>query len=229
MDNVAPYNLNISLEPHLLDALRDLQAVVPRDLDDTLRQYTNSTPPLTIPYSVLRSLSQWATTTGCETLRSHSPPLNPHAYAMIALLAGTTTSPERNFGTYVPPQDPEEIQAAKSAERKSITALLNGLLSVLGSGFAVWWAADRLGWKNEWRVLLALFTSIVVAVSEAVLYLIWQSRISQSRSKRTKPRHRVKPLERYNNPDGTEAKTKEVPATISTSFEVTDVVLRRRQ
>ncbi|KAG6877144.1 hypothetical protein C0993_009937, partial [Termitomyces sp. T159_Od127] len=214
MSHVAPENLNISLEPHLLDALRDLREVVPHDLDDILRQYTALPPPQTIPYSVLRSLSQWATTTGCETLKSHSPPLNPHAYAMIALLAGTTTSPERNFGTYLAPQNPEEIEAARSAERKSITALLNGLLSVLGSGFAVWWAADRLGWKNEWRVLLALFISIVVAVAEAVLYLIWESRISRSRSKRTKPRRVIKQLERGNNSDSTVAGLEEELATI---------------
>ncbi|KAG5721343.1 hypothetical protein E4T56_gene13000 [Termitomyces sp. T112] len=230
MSNVKPTdNLNISLEPHLVDALRDLRPVVPHDLADTLSQYTASTPPPTIPYSVLRSVSQWASTTGRETLRLRSPPLDPHAYSMVTLLAGTTTSPERNFGTYVPPQDPEEIEAAKSAERKSITSLLNGLLSVLGSGFAVWWAADKLRWKNEWRVLLALFASIVVAVAEAVLYLIWQSRLSNS--KRTKPRHKVRrQLEKNNDFNGTETSSKEKPATISTSIEeVTDAGLRRRQ
>ncbi|KAH0582939.1 hypothetical protein H2248_010838 [Termitomyces sp. 'cryptogamus'] len=177
MSNVKPTdNLNISLEPHLVDALRDLRPVVPHDLADTLSQYTASTPPPTIPYS-----------------------------------------------------DPEEIEAANSAERKSITSLLNGLLSVLGSGFAVWWAADKLRWKNEWRVLLALFASIVVAVAEAVLYLIWQSRLSNS--KRTKPRHKVRrQLEKNNDFNGTETSSKEKPATISTSIEeVTDAGLRRRQ
>ncbi|KAG6891266.1 hypothetical protein C0995_008518 [Termitomyces sp. Mi166 len=231
MSDVKPTdNLNISLEPHLLDTLRGLQAVVPHDLADTLGQYTASAPPLTIPYSVLRSVSRWALTTGRETLRSHSPPLDPHAYSMVALLAGTTTSPERNFGTYVSPQDPEEIEAAKSAERKSITALLNGLLSVLGSGYAVWWAADKLRWKNEWRVLLALFAAIVVAVAEAVLYLVWQSRLSQSRSKRTKPRHKIThQLKRDDDFIGPEASSKEELATITTSVEVTDAGLRRRQ
>ncbi|KAG6910233.1 hypothetical protein DXG01_012368 [Tephrocybe rancida] len=251
MSNEKPTDdLNISLESHLVDSLRYLQAVLSKDLADTLSSYiTSSPPPTTIPYSVLRSVSQWAQTTGREALRLHSPPLDPHAYTMIALLAGTVTSPERNFGTYVPPQDPEELEAAKSAERKSITALLNALLSILGSGFAVWWAADKLRWKNEWvrrtaflthsttdsvlqqRVLLALFAAIVVAVAEAVLYLIWQSRRSQSKSKRTKPRHRVRRVQAKKDEFvGPESSPGEQSVTINTSVEdVADAGLRRRQ
>ncbi|KAG6865708.1 hypothetical protein C0991_012524 [Blastosporella zonata] len=225
--------LCVSLESHLVDSLRPLQAVVPKDIADTLSPYTASSPPPTIPYSVLRAVSQWAQSTGLEILRSNSPPLDPHVYTMIALLAGTTTSPQRNFGTYEPPQDPEEIEAAKSAERRSITALLNALLSVLGSGFAVWWAADKLRWKNEWRVLLALFSAIVVAVAEAVLYLIWQSRRSQSKAKRTKPRHRTRRVQskRDDELSGSEASSGgEKAVIISTSVkEVTDAGLRRRQ
>lgn len=69
---------------------------------------------------------------------------------MIALLAGSTTSPERKFADYVPPKDPEVVQTEKMKERKTITALLNALLSIVGSGLAAWWAADKTGWKNEW-------------------------------------------------------------------------------
>lgn len=69
---------------------------------------------------------------------------------MVSLLAGTATSPERFFGSYIPPRDPAEVQAEKNRERKSITALLNAILSIVGSAFATWWAAEKLGWRNEW-------------------------------------------------------------------------------
>ncbi|KAG6817542.1 hypothetical protein H0H87_007510 [Tephrocybe sp. NHM501043] len=232
MSDIKPTDgLNISLESHLVDSLRPLQAVASKDLADTLSPYTASSPPPTIPYSVLRSVSQWSQTTGLQALRSYTPPLDPHAYTMIALLAGTTTSPEGHFGTYEPPPDPEEVEAARTAERRSITSLLNALLSILGSGFAVWWAADKLRWKNEWRVLLALFTAIVVAVAEAVLYLIWQSRRSQSKLKRTKPRHRMRRVQHKRDEElsGSEISSGEKSVTITTSVEVTDAGLRRRQ
>jgi hypothetical protein len=69
---------------------------------------------------------------------------------MVSLLAGTTTSPERKFGAYTPAKEPEELEAEKKKERKAITALLNALLSIGGSGVATWWAADKTGWQNEW-------------------------------------------------------------------------------
>ncbi|KAG6824920.1 hypothetical protein H0H93_001360 [Arthromyces matolae] len=180
---------------------------------------------------MLRSVSQWAQK-NVESLRSQSPPLDPNAYSMVALLAGTMTSPERNFGAYQQPQDPEEIAAVKIAERKSITAIFNGLLSIFGVGFAVWWAADKLGWKNEWRVLLALFAAIVVAIAEAALYLIWQSRLERSKSKRTKPRHQIRrrPKKDDHPTGGPEPSSNNQHRTISTSVEeVTDAGLRRRQ
>jgi len=107
---------------------------------------------------------------------------------MISLLAGTTTSPERKFGDYIPPKEPQEIEANRSREKKAITVLLNAFLSIGGVGFAGWWAADHTGWKNEWRVLFALFAAIIVAVAEAGLYLIWQSRQSKPNVSRTKRR-----------------------------------------
>ncbi|KAG5647903.1 hypothetical protein DXG03_007827 [Asterophora parasitica] len=231
MSTVKPTeDLNVSLEPHLLEALRPLRDIASPELTTNLSLYTSSSPPPTISYLVLHSVAQWArTTTGVDTLRSQLPPLDPNAYSMIALLAGTTTSPELNLGTYVPPQAPEEIEAARVAERKQITTLVNGLLSIVGSAFAVYWAADKLRWKNEWKVLLALFAGIVVAVAEAVLYLIWQSRRSQStapkRAARKKPRRRVL---QDRKDDGLDSG--ETLQTTSTSVEeVTDEGLRRRQ
>ena len=151
MTDVVPLDqLNISLEPHLIDTLRPVVPIASADLASTLTPYLSSDPPSTIPYAVLRHLSQWARTTGCDTLRKQSPPLDPQAYTMVALLAGTTTSPERKFGDFAPARDPADVQAEKNKERKTITAILNALLSILGSGFAAWWAADKTGWQNEW-------------------------------------------------------------------------------
>lgn len=117
---------------------------------------------------------------------------------MISLLAGTTTSPDRKFGAYVPPRDPEEIEAERKRERRTITTLMNAILSVGGSGFAAWWASQHAGWKKEWRALFGLFVGFVVAVAEAVLYLIWQSRHSTPMKK---PRL-VSARHKKNNGDG---------------------------
>jgi len=103
---------------------------------------------------------------------------------MIALLAGSVTSPERKFPAYTPDKSPEEAAALRKAERQAITSLLNALLSIIGSGFAAWWAAGKTGWKNEWQVLFSLFVAAVVAISEAVLYLIWDSRRSRDGPRR---------------------------------------------
>ncbi|RDB23854.1 hypothetical protein Hypma_009035 [Hypsizygus marmoreus] len=220
-----PQDFNISLEPHLIDTLQTLLPIVPADLAKTLDPYVSPSPPATVPYTVLQSISQWARTSGLETLQSQSPPLDPQAYSMISLLAGTTTSPERKFGEYIPAKEPEEMEAERIRERKTITALLNALLSILGSGFAVWWAADKLGWRNEWRVLLAMFAAIVVAVAEAVLYLIWQSRHPSSTVKRVKTRRRV-PSARHKKDDGPKQ-----PDEIKTPVvgDMIDGGLRRRQ
>jgi len=94
---------------------------------------------------------------------------------MIALLAGTTTSPERKFPAYIPP-DPHADQKREYQDRKAVTALLNALLSIIGSGAATWWAAE--GWRPEWRVLLSFMVATVVATSETILYIIWESRRS---------------------------------------------------
>ena len=178
---------------------------------------------------------------------------------MVALLAGTRTSPERVFPPVDPSltlqNDPLEIRRRELSDRRAVTALLNALLSIAGAGVATWWAADRLGWRNEWvrllfhlppvtprsasslsvrvppsraaprpratplcapyvaphparprprlpapprcqRVLLALSVAIVVASSEAALYLIWEDRRAKptststsARASRHRPRH----------------------------------------
>ncbi|KAF9462933.1 hypothetical protein BDZ94DRAFT_1165080 [Collybia nuda] len=180
--------LHISLEAHLVDVLRPLPPIVPVELAESLTPYLVSVRPTTIPYSVLHTVSKWSRTThGLEKLCTHSPPLEPSQYSMISLLAGTTTSPERKFGTYTPAKEPREMEAERRREKKAITTLLNAMFSIGGSGFATWWAADKTGWKNEWKVLLSLFVAVVVAVSETVLYIIWQSRRSSSKLRSIRP------------------------------------------
>lgn len=153
--------LNISLESQLLDALKPLPPLLPPKVQSELVPYLNDPISKTIPYRILFTISQWSRTPpGLSALQSHNPPLEPHAYSMISLLAGTTTSPERKFPSYIPPKEPEEIEAQRKSDRKAITALANALLSILGSGIATYWAADKTGWRNESvrsRFVLAVF------------------------------------------------------------------------
>ncbi|KAG9075895.1 hypothetical protein FRC06_009821 [Ceratobasidium sp. 370] len=109
---------------------------------------------------------------------------------LIPLLAGTTFAPSSKPPPVPPPQlDP-------SHDRRAITALLNGMLSVVGVGFAAWWAAGNVHWGNENRVLLALAASIVVAAAEGILYAIWSDRQEKKqRSKRNRLKKRPKPAD----------------------------------
>lgn len=144
-------NLNVSLEPHLIDTLEPLLTVLPNPLADELNGYISDTPKGIIPYSTLLAISQWSRTPeGKEKLHTHTPPLNPSSFMMVSLLAGVKTSPERNFGTYKPPPQPEQLAEQQKRERKEITAILNALLSIFGVGFSAWWAADKLHWKEQW-------------------------------------------------------------------------------
>ncbi|KAJ7089686.1 hypothetical protein B0H15DRAFT_838781 [Mycena belliarum] len=172
--------LNISLETHLLETLTPLPPLLPSELAAQLSPYISDPISPTVPYSLLQSISQWTRNpAGLAALQTAS--LEPQSYSIIALLAGSVTSPERKFPAYIPAKSPEEAAALKKAERQAITSLINALLSIIGSGFAAWWAAGRTGWKNEWQVLFSLFVAAVVAISEAVLYLIWDSRRSRDR------------------------------------------------
>lgn len=141
--------LNISLKPHLIEILTPLPTLLPPELASQLIPYLSEPVPPTVPYPLLQSISQWTRTPeGLVALQSVS--LEPQSYSMIALLAGSVTSPERKFPAYTPDKSPEEAEALKKAERQAITSLLNALLSIIGSGFAAWWAAGMTGWKNEW-------------------------------------------------------------------------------
>ncbi|KAI0077712.1 hypothetical protein K474DRAFT_1568093, partial [Panus rudis PR-1116 ss-1] len=183
--------LNVSLEAHLAEILRPLLPLLPPDIANELTsalaalsssadQHASSrqsTVPL-ISYTLLQRISSWTRSSEGKNALSHQhPPLDPLAYSMVALLAGTRTSPDRKFPDMpITIQTPEEEASRARNDRRAIVALLNALLSIVGSGAAVYWASQHLAWRLEWRVLLSLFVAMVVATSEGVLYLIWDSR-----------------------------------------------------
>lgn len=70
---------------------------------------------------------------------------------MLALLAGTTTSPERKYPSVPPPSlDRQASRRRELGDRRAVSAVLNALLSIAGAGVATWWAAGRLAWRDEW-------------------------------------------------------------------------------
>ena len=152
-------NLHVSLEPHLVETLRPLIGSTPSHLSVELSKllpdessYTSqlTTSPM-IPNALLRSISKWALTEeGKMALESKNPPLDPLAYSMIALLAGTRTSPDKKFPTLPRVPTRSEGVAREISDRRAIVAVLNAILSVICTGAAAWWAAQRVGWRDEW-------------------------------------------------------------------------------
>jgi hypothetical protein len=135
-----------------------------------------------IPNALLRSISKWARTEEGEmALKSKNPPLDPLAYSMIALLAGTRTSPDKKFPTLPRVPTRSEGVAREISDRRAIVAVLNAILSVICTGAAAWWAAQRAGWRDEWKVLLSLLVATIVALSEIGLYIIWETRRERRR------------------------------------------------
>ncbi|KAF8269835.1 hypothetical protein EI94DRAFT_1572964 [Lactarius quietus] len=179
------HNLHVSLELHLVEALHPLISSVPphlsAELSKLLPDESSTASQLTaspmIPYALLQSISKWARTEEGEmALRSKIPPLDPFAYSMVALLAGTRTSPDKKFPTLPRVPTRAEGVAREISDRRAIVALLNAILSVICTGAAAWWAAQRTGWRDEWKVLLSLLAATIVAVSEIGLYIIWDTR-----------------------------------------------------
>ncbi|TFK18979.1 hypothetical protein FA15DRAFT_674857 [Coprinopsis marcescibilis] len=221
--------LNVSLEQHLLQRLRSVQALLPAKLATETATYVVEESKPNIPHRLLREISQWSRSeAGAKALRSKS--MDQGDFHMISLLAGTTTSPESKLGVYVPPKDPEEVAFDRAKERKAITALVNGLFSVFGAGFAAWWGADKTGWKDEWKVLFALLVGFVVASSEALLYVIWSSRNAKSdklKGRRLVPPSRDKKLD--GDVDGGMAQEEETNVILTSSTDVPPVQLRQRK
>lgn len=68
---------------------------------------------------------------------------------MVSLLAGTRTSPEKKFPAYVA-KDPETERRQAANDKKAVSTVVNGVLSVAGTGFATWWASEHTGLRLEW-------------------------------------------------------------------------------
>ncbi|KAI6149759.1 hypothetical protein BKA82DRAFT_135359 [Pisolithus tinctorius] len=178
---MAKDRLNVSLETHLRETLAAIQKITPAKLSDDLVPYVSSdeqptTDVAVIPYDILQRVSKWTRTPeGMKVLQDCSPPLDPQSYSMVSLLAGSRTSPEKHFPLYVA-NDPLEESKRASETRKAVATVVNGALSVAGTGAATWWASEWTGLKLEWRALLAVATALIVAFSEIILYIIWDSR-----------------------------------------------------
>lgn len=164
--------LNVSLEPHLRDALTTLLRILPEETSQQLTSHLssemNSAVVPVIPYELILKISGWCQTTdGKATLQTCSPPLNPHSYTMVSLLAGTCTSPEKHFPPYAA-KDPEEDQRLRTKDRKAIATLVNAVMSVVATGVATWWASEYTGMRLEWVCETCLFHSLVRQVDTAV-------------------------------------------------------------
>ncbi|KAI0350671.1 hypothetical protein OH77DRAFT_1430663 [Trametes cingulata] len=166
--------LTVSLEKHLADTLRPLLPLLPEQLAAQLNsvldaashisptQLTHTPAPAqaasfpvrTIPYDLLAAISKWSRTVeGERALARHEPPLRAQDYSIVALLAGTRTSPDRSFPPAPTSGTAADSQAAHRRElgdRRAVTAVLNALLSIGGAALATFWAAGRLAWKDEW-------------------------------------------------------------------------------
>lgn len=146
--------LHVSLEPHLVELLRPLVDAIPASLSAELSPLLSETAGPSTPmisYTLLHSISRWARSDeGERALKSKDPPLDPMAYNMVALLAGTCTSPGKKFPPMSRSPARSETAARNVSDRRAIIAVLNALLSVICTGAAVWWAAQRLGWRDEW-------------------------------------------------------------------------------
>ncbi|CAE6349922.1 unnamed protein product [Rhizoctonia solani] len=180
----------ISVPEHLWETLVPLVKldIEPSELRTLLREHIKPTIEGTsteIPYDLITGIAKWSgSEKGKDALKGEG--LDPASYSLIPLLAGTTFAPSSK----PPPPPPPEYDP--SDDRRAITALINGLFSIVGVGFAAWWAAGNVYWRNETRVLLALGASIVVAITEGVLYLIWSSHVEKRKEQQKRRKAKSK-------------------------------------
>jgi len=206
----------VSVPEHLWETLLPLTTldVEPPELLSLLQQHIkpriDDTSP-EIPYDLITGISKWSESEGGARILKEGG-IDAKSYSLIPLLAGTTFAPSSK-----PPPIPQP-KLDSSHDRREITALINGMLSVVGVGFAVWWAAGNVHWRNENRVLLALVASIVVAASEGILYAIWSS----SRERKRQLKHRRSKAQQSNS------KAPEPAETVSQKDEGQAAALHRR-
>lgn len=168
---MASSTVSVSLEPHLALVLRPLLPILPQELSGALAAEIDLAE---IRYDLLTQISRWARSDAGQA-RLRVAQLNPRNYDnMVSLLAGTRTSPSSKPPPGVPHgSESAELRVRRELnDRKALVAVMNGLLSVGCAGGAVWWAANSLGWRDEWvkcsgiNVLIALsLTSIMPSES----------------------------------------------------------------
>ncbi|KAH8116395.1 hypothetical protein DFH11DRAFT_1725183 [Phellopilus nigrolimitatus] len=206
----------VSLEPHLVQVLTPLLSLLPPELCNTL-----ATELGTNGNTLLFALAHISM--GADRLRKklrRRRKLDYNSYHMVSLLAGTRTAPSSKPPPYTPPESPEARGRREWNDRKALTAVLNGVLSVGCAGGAAWWAADKAGWRDEWKVLLALVVAAGVGLSETVLFIIWQSRSSMESKEKIQRRKAVDA--RKKSDDSGE------PVPEHTDAQYIDTALRRR-
>ena len=142
-----------SLEPELQEALLPLLPLLPPEQSDTLKghlQQAQDDEKPQIPYNFVLEVSRW-TQTHPESL--HSAGLQQEAYTMIALLAGSVSSPRSKF----PKPEPATSRGRESISQtmREVTTLLNCAITIIGAGFGAWFASSKAGWRNEWVRLSA--------------------------------------------------------------------------
>lgn len=164
----------VSLPSHLYSTLLPLVPILPSSLSSKLdsilseREYIErrsasleqlpqddtedaANAQHTIPYSLLQSISAWTRSAdGSEALTRAG--LVPSSYGIVSLLAGTQTQmrgPPPITSSSVTFSTTAEVGLGKE-DRRAIVALMNALLSIVGSGVAGWWAAGGLRWQDEW-------------------------------------------------------------------------------
>lgn len=178
-------DLNVALNEGAYKDLLDIWGILPSKL---AAQLDASTPPKDspsptptsrpVPYTVLLSISRWARTdSGRDALLAHQPPKDPRNFDMIALLAGSTTSPEKHFPTPVGGWAEEErTRKREMNDRRAITNVINAMLSIGGCGVATWYAAGVAGWQNEWvsrNTRISQQTEIQPVQFSSVFYLVF--------------------------------------------------------
>jgi TMEM199 family protein len=139
-----------SFEPELQETLRPLLTLIPSKNASTLENYLKEAKledKPQIPYVFLKEISQWA------QANSELLPLPTERYTMISLLAGSVSSPR----SYFPPLEPTTQSGRESISQttKDITTLLNCAITIVGAGFAAWFASSKAGWRYEWVSFLA--------------------------------------------------------------------------
>ncbi|KAG8884933.1 hypothetical protein FRB97_002761 [Tulasnella sp. 331] len=105
---------------------------------------------------------------------------------MIAMLSGTLSSPSAKLAPYKRPLTAEEAAMVRSKERKAISAVLNGFLSTVAVGVAMWWLGGSISMRTDYKAFLSVLSAIVVAATEAILYWIWQWRYKKALNSQSK-------------------------------------------